>query len=80
MPVSVRELSSASPSPRSYGSGVYFFQEKMIVLLWAVATIGATWILALFSDSQAAIAGAIVMTFAVLGVLAIYWLLNRAQC
>lgn len=52
----------------------------MLLLLWGVVVIGANWILALFSDSQAAIAGAIVMTFAVLGVLAIYWLLNRAQC
>lgn len=52
----------------------------MPILLWGGTTIAATWILACFIGTQAAIAGAILMTFAVLGALTIYWVLNRAQC
>lgn len=51
----------------------------MLLLLLGVAILGSTWIFAWHIGSQAAIAGAIVMTFAILGVLAIYWGLNRAQ-
>lgn len=51
----------------------------MLIFIWSFATLAATWILALFIDSQAALAGAIVMTVAVLGVLAIYWVLSWTQ-
>lgn len=49
------------------------------MLLWICSTVGATWILAWHLGTQAAIAGAIVMTFAVLGVLIIFWALNRSK-
>lgn len=51
----------------------------MPLLLWGVAIIGATWIIAFFIDSQAAIAGAVVMTFAMLGVLSIYSILRMNE-
>lgn len=40
------------------------------------ALLASTWILALFIDSQASIASAVVMTLATLGVLVIYLTLN----
>ena len=49
------------------------------MVVFGFALMASTWILALFSDSQAAIGGAIVMTVAVLGVLAVYWAINRTQ-
>lgn len=51
----------------------------MTVLLWGVATIGATWIIAFFIDSQTAIAGAVLMTLACLGVLFIYSILRMNE-
>lgn len=51
----------------------------MLVLLWGVATIGMTWTLAWHIGSQAAIAGSIVMTVAVVGVLTIYSILVRSN-
>lgn len=51
----------------------------MLLLLWGVVVIGATWILAWHLGTQAAIAGAIVITVAVLGVLIIFWALNRSK-
>lgn len=49
----------------------------MLVLLWCVATLGATWIIAYFIGTQAAIAGTIVMTVAAIGVVIIFWGLER---
>lgn len=43
------------------------------------AAIATTWIIALQTGSQAVIAGAVVMTFSVLGVLIIYWALTLTQ-
>jgi hypothetical protein len=51
----------------------------MLLHLWGVATLGATWIIAYFIGTQAAMAGAVVMTFALLGVAIIYWILERPQ-
>ena len=51
----------------------------MLMILWGVADIGSTWIIAFFIGTQEAIAGAVVMTFAVLGVLIIYWFLDYPE-
>lgn len=50
----------------------------MLILIFGVATIAATWIMAGYLSTQAAITGAVVMTLAVVGVLTIYFFL-RAQ-
>lgn len=51
----------------------------MLALVWSVAVIGATWILAWHVGTHAAILGAVVMTFAALGMLIIYSILARTQ-
>lgn len=51
----------------------------MVITLSAFALLASTWILALFIDSQASIASAVVMTLATLGVLIIYSILVRSQ-
>lgn len=50
-----------------------------MIPLILVTLAAATWVMALQIDSQAAIAGAVVMTFSVLGVLIIYWVLTLTQ-
>lgn len=51
----------------------------MPILLWGGTTIAATWIIAWRIGTQAATAGAILMTLAALGVLVIYSILVRSQ-
>ena len=51
----------------------------MLIILWGVAVLGSTWIIAWHISTQAAIAGAAVMTFAVLGVLAVYSILRMTE-
>lgn len=51
----------------------------MLVLLWGCSTILATWILAWHLGTHAAIGGSVVMTVAVLVVMAVYWILDRVQ-
>ncbi len=47
------------------------------MVVFGFALMASTWILALFSDSQAAIAGASVMTMACVGVVIIDLMLDR---
>lgn len=51
-----------------------------MIAIWSLALCACLWIVAWELDTQAAIAGAVIITLAILGVLAIYWVLNRAQC
>ena len=51
----------------------------MHLLLWGVVVIGATWIVAWYSGTQNTFGAAILMTIVGLGVLAIYWVLDRTQ-
>lgn len=49
----------------------------MPILLWGGTTIAATWIIAWRIGTQAATAGAVVMTVAAVGILVIYFTLKN---
>lgn len=51
----------------------------MLMILWGVAVIGTAWIVAWYSGTQNTFGAAIMMTIVGLGVLAIYWVLDRTQ-
>lgn len=50
-----------------------------MIAIWSLALCGCIWVLAWHLGTQAAIAGALVMTLAIFGVLAIYLILSRFQ-
>ena len=50
-----------------------------MIAIWSLALCTCLWIVALNLGSQAAIAGALVMTLTLAGVLAIYLILLRSQ-
>lgn len=51
----------------------------MAITIWASALCASIYIVAWHIGTQAAIAGAVVMTFAVLGALGIYWVLMLSK-
>lgn len=48
-----------------------------MIAIWSLALCGCIWVLAWHLGTQAAIAGALVMTLTLVGVLAINWILDR---
>lgn len=51
----------------------------MVIVIWVSALCASTWIVAWHLGSHAAIAGAVVMTLVMAGVLAIYLFLDAPQ-
>ena len=45
----------------------------MVILIWATALCASTWIVAGYLGTQAAIAGAVVMTLTLAGVVVVYF-------
>lgn len=50
-----------------------------MIAIWSLALCGCIWVLAWHLGTQAAIAGAVVMTLVMAGVLAIYLFLDAPQ-
>lgn len=50
-----------------------------MIAIWSLALCGSIWVLAWHLGTQAAIAGALVITLVMVGLLAIYLILSRFQ-